>query len=119
MSAPVDLMAAGHALGQGFNLLYARHFLATLNPKALEKLSQHPGLYDAARVRAARTLREFDDVVTAPAARIYRRGRLLDAREQQAMALAYRRADTDDQRTQRPFPAMQRPAVARMKLLQP
>jgi predicted alpha/beta-fold hydrolase len=59
-------MAAGDALGRGLNLLYARHFLATLNPKALEKLSQHPGLFDAARVRSARTLREFDDVVTGP-----------------------------------------------------
>lgn len=66
VSAPVNLMAAGNALGQGLNLLYARHFLATLHPKALEKLSQHPGLFDAARVRSARTLREFDDVVTGP-----------------------------------------------------
>ena len=66
VSAPVDLMAAGDALGKGLNLLYARHFLATLQPKALAKLSAHPGLYDSARVRASRTLREFDDCVTAP-----------------------------------------------------
>ncbi len=66
VSAPVDLMAAGDALGRGFNLLYARCFLATMKRKALAKLARYPGLYDAARVRAARTLREFDDVVTAP-----------------------------------------------------
>ncbi len=66
VSAPLDLMAAGDALGQGFNLLYARHFLATLKPKAVGKLSVHPGLFDAARVRAASTLRQFDDLVTAP-----------------------------------------------------
>ncbi len=66
VSAPVDLMAAGDALGQGFSLLYANNFLITLKRKALAKLASHPGLYDAARVRAAFTLREFDDLVTAP-----------------------------------------------------
>ena len=66
VSAPLDLMASGAALGNGLNLNYARHFLRTLKPKALAKLSAHPGLYDATRVRASRTLREFDDCVTAP-----------------------------------------------------
>ena len=66
VSAPLDLMAAGDALGRGFNLVYARHFLATLKAKSIAKLERHPGLYDATRVRAARTLREFDDLVTAP-----------------------------------------------------
>lgn len=66
VSAPLDLMAAGEALGQGFSLLYARVFLATLKVKAQAKLDRHPGLYDAACVRAASTLREFDDLVTAP-----------------------------------------------------
>ena len=66
VSAPLDLMAAGDALGRGFNLLYARNFLATLKAKSIAKLDRHPGLYDAERVRAARTLREFDDLVTAP-----------------------------------------------------
>ena len=54
------------ALGNGFNLVYAQHFLTTLRHKAIAKLSTDPGLFDAARVRAARTLREFDDCVTAP-----------------------------------------------------
>ena len=66
VSAPLDLMSAGDALGSGLNVLYARHFLATLKPKALAKLTAHPGLYDAARVRKSGTLREFDDCVTAP-----------------------------------------------------
>jgi predicted alpha/beta-fold hydrolase len=66
VSAPLDLMAAGDALGRGFNLLYARNFLVTLKAKSVAKLERHPGLYDATRVRAARTLREFDDLVTAP-----------------------------------------------------
>jgi uncharacterized protein len=67
ISAPIDLAAAGHALDRGLNrLLYTRHFLATLRPKSLAKLQMFPGLYDAATVRAARTFREFDNLVTAP-----------------------------------------------------
>jgi predicted alpha/beta-fold hydrolase len=59
-------MAAGDALGKGLNLFYARHFLTSLKPKALAKLSAHPDLFDASLVRAASTLRAFDNVVTAP-----------------------------------------------------
>jgi hypothetical protein len=66
VSAPLDLMAAGDALGRGFNLVYTRAFLRTLKRKSIAKLIPHPTLYDAALVRAARTLRAFDDVVTAP-----------------------------------------------------
>ncbi|HEY7657740.1 MAG TPA: alpha/beta fold hydrolase [Burkholderiales bacterium] len=66
ISAPFDLTAAGNTLDRGFNLLYVRHFLVTMKRKSLAKLARFPGLFDAARVRAARTLREFDDLVTAP-----------------------------------------------------
>ena len=59
-------MSTGEALGRGFNLLYARHFLATLRKKSEEMLRRYPGLFDSGRVRRARTLREFDDVFTAP-----------------------------------------------------
>jgi uncharacterized protein len=66
VSAPVDLMAAGDALGRGFNLVYTRAFLATMRRKAEEKLARFPGLFDGEAMRRARTLREFDEVVTAP-----------------------------------------------------
>ena len=67
VSAPIDLSAAGRALDRGLNrLIYTRHFLATLKPKSLAKLAAFPGIYDAASVRAARTFREFDHLVTAP-----------------------------------------------------
>jgi predicted alpha/beta-fold hydrolase len=66
VSAPVDLMAAGDALGHGFNLVYTRAFLATLKKKGEDKLGRFPGLFDGEAMRRARTLREFDDVVTAP-----------------------------------------------------
>ena len=66
VSAPVDLMAAGDALGRGFNLVYTRAFLVTMRRKAEEKLARFPGLFDGQAMRSARTLREFDNVVTAP-----------------------------------------------------
>ena len=66
VSAPVDLMAAGEALGRGFNLVYTRAFLSTLKKKSLAKLAAHPGIYDGGKVRSAGTLRAFDNVVTAP-----------------------------------------------------
>ena len=67
VSAPLDLAAAGYTLDRGFNReLYARAFLRTMRRKALEKLRRFPGLYDARRVARARTLYEFDDLVTAP-----------------------------------------------------
>jgi len=66
VSAPLDLMAAGEALGRGLNLAYTRMFLATLRRKSLEKLERFPGLFDRERVLRARNLRQFDDAVTAP-----------------------------------------------------
>ena len=67
VSSPIDLAAAGDAIGRGFNrLVYTRMFLRSMKPKALRKLAQHPGLFDRERLLAARDLREFDDVFTAP-----------------------------------------------------
>lgn len=64
--APLDLTAAGLALQQGFSLVYAKHFLATLKVNAGAKLERFPGLFDERRMRRARNLYEFDDTVTAP-----------------------------------------------------
>lgn len=65
--SPVDLAAGGRAIGRGFNrLVYTAMFLRTMKPKALAKLRQHPGLFDADALAAARDLREFDNVFTAP-----------------------------------------------------
>ena len=59
-------MVAGAALGQGLNLIYTRLFLSTLRGKSLDKLERFPGLFARERMLAARNLRQFDDVVTAP-----------------------------------------------------
>jgi len=67
VSAPVDLTASGLVMGQGFNRqVYTRRFLATMKPKALKKLQQYPGLFDAQELRAAQDLYTFDNVFTAP-----------------------------------------------------
>ena len=65
--APVDLTASGQAMGQGFNRkVYTRMFLRSMKPKAMQKLAQHPGLFQAQALLGARTLYEFDNVFTAP-----------------------------------------------------
>jgi uncharacterized protein len=65
--SPLDLAQSGQAIGQGFNRqVYTRMFLRTMKPKALAKLTQHPGLFDRQRLMAARDLYEFDNVFTAP-----------------------------------------------------
>src|SRR5690606_10370922 len=60
VSAPLDLAAAGMAIGQGFNRwVYNRMFLRGLKPKALAKLQQFPGLVDLDALRAAQDLYSF------------------------------------------------------------
>jgi predicted alpha/beta-fold hydrolase len=67
VSAPLDLMAGGHALSRGFNhTVYTRLFLHTLKKKTLLKAQQHPGLVNARALRQARDLYEFDNLYTAP-----------------------------------------------------
>jgi predicted alpha/beta-fold hydrolase len=65
--SPIDLAAGSVAIGRGFNrLVYTTMFLRSMKPKAMQKLAQHPGLFDARRLAATRDLYEFDDVFTAP-----------------------------------------------------
>ena len=66
VSAPLDLAAAGVAIGQGFNRIYTRLFLQTLKPKALHMARRFPGKLDEASIRRADSMHAFDHVVTAP-----------------------------------------------------
>lgn len=67
VSAPVDLAASGQAIGRGLSRqVYTRMFLHTMKPKALQKLAQFPGLFDAKALHAAQDLYDFDNVFTAP-----------------------------------------------------
>jgi hypothetical protein len=65
--SPLDLAASGEAIGRGFNRqVYTRMFLRSMKPKALAKLQQHPGLFDAQALMAAQDLYAFDNIFTAP-----------------------------------------------------
>ena len=66
VSAPIDLSAAGIAIGQGANRIYTLSFLRTLKPKALAMAARFPGLLDPMKIRGARSMHTFDDVVTSP-----------------------------------------------------
>lgn len=66
ISAPLDLVGGGAALGKGFNRLYTSFFLQSLKPKCLKKLEQFPSLFDRAALLKASNLYEFDNIVTAP-----------------------------------------------------
>lgn len=66
VSVPFDLEAGSRNLQVGFARVYDRHFLRRLRAKARQKLSQHPLIFDPARLESARTLEDFDDAVTGP-----------------------------------------------------
>jgi uncharacterized protein len=67
VSSPIDLGAAGRAIDRGFNRhVYARMFLRSMQPKAVAKWRQFPGLFNLDAVLNARTLFDFDNAFTAP-----------------------------------------------------
>lgn len=66
ISVPFDLGRSSQRINRGFSTVYQRFFLKSLRRKALEKLVMFPGLADPGRVRAVRTLEDFDNVITAP-----------------------------------------------------
>ena len=68
VSVPLDLVACGRQLSESRagRHLYCRHFLRTMRPKVLDKARRFPGTIDVLRLSQARTLREFDDLYTAP-----------------------------------------------------
>ncbi|HEY9279234.1 MAG TPA: alpha/beta fold hydrolase [Eoetvoesiella sp.] len=68
VSVPLDLVAAGTSLSDTFygRYLYSPHFLKTMRYKVLEKAKRFPGVIDAFRLNHLKSLREFDDLYTAP-----------------------------------------------------
>jgi predicted alpha/beta-fold hydrolase len=67
VSAPLDLAACARALDRGVNRrIYTRLFLFTLKAKAFAKATQRQIALDERRLARARTLREYDDLITAP-----------------------------------------------------
>ena len=66
VSVPFDLERGSRFLSQGFSRVYDVHFLRSLRRKAEAKLTRYPDLFDVDALRRARTIYDFDDVVTAP-----------------------------------------------------
>ena len=65
VSVPYDLEASADALQRGLGRVYGRRFLRSLREKAREKAARFPGVV-APGAATARTIREFDDRLTAP-----------------------------------------------------
>lgn len=65
VSAPFDLTVSAPEIDRVLGGAYRRYFLRRLIPKALAKARQHPGSLDEAKIRAIRSLHDFDDAVTA------------------------------------------------------
>jgi predicted alpha/beta-fold hydrolase len=66
VSVPFDLARGSRHLDRGFSRFYQAHFLRSLRRKALGKSIHYPGAIRAEVVLRARTLYDFDDLVTAP-----------------------------------------------------
>jgi predicted alpha/beta-fold hydrolase len=66
ISVPYDLERGARRIEHGFSRVYTWHFLRTLRMKAMSKWARFPDLFDLSALTRARTLYDFDDVVTAP-----------------------------------------------------
>jgi uncharacterized protein len=60
-----DLAACADALGAPQNFLYERHFVTRLKRRMRQKARLFPERYPIDRLRHIRSVREFDDVITA------------------------------------------------------
>ena len=66
VSVPFDLEAGARQIEHGFSRIYTYSFLRSLVAKARVKLRAFPDLFDDRKLGSARTLYDFDDIVTAP-----------------------------------------------------
>lgn len=62
----IDLAVCAQAVGLPENFLYQKHFVRNLKRRMRRKAKLFPGTFDLAPLARVRTLREFDDVMTAP-----------------------------------------------------
>jgi predicted alpha/beta-fold hydrolase len=61
----LDLAACADAVALPGNIVYQRRFVNSLKDRMRRKAKLFPGKYDLSRMARVRTLREFDDVITA------------------------------------------------------
>ena len=61
----LDLAACADALAEPRNFIYERHFVRSLKQSIRRKASLFPALYPIDGLRSVRTVRDFDEVITA------------------------------------------------------
>jgi len=61
----IDLAACADDLAEARNFIYERHFVNSLKRSMRLKAAMYPGRYPLDGLRRVRTVREFDDVITA------------------------------------------------------
>lgn len=68
LSVPTDLVAAGRYLSESRlgRYVYSPYFLRSMRKKLNDKAKRFPGLIDTMQLSRVRTLRDFDDMYTAP-----------------------------------------------------
>lgn len=62
----IDLAKCADAVGLPGNFIYQEHFVRNLKRRMRRKAALFPGKFDLAPLSRVRTLREFDDLMTAP-----------------------------------------------------
>lgn len=62
----MDLASCAAKLEERANALYQRHFVTRLKRRMRRKAKLFPGIYRIDGMRAIRSVRDFDDVITAP-----------------------------------------------------
>jgi predicted alpha/beta-fold hydrolase len=66
VSPPLDLAACADAIGRPSNRLYQSYFVRDLQAAYRRRQRLRPDLYEAGRERGLRTIREYDEAITAP-----------------------------------------------------
>jgi predicted alpha/beta-fold hydrolase len=66
VSTPLDLAACADALGRLGNRVYQRYFIRNLRASYRYRQRLHPHIYEPGLEQRLRTVREFDEHVTAP-----------------------------------------------------
>jgi predicted alpha/beta-fold hydrolase len=66
VSVPYDLARAADHIDRGFAKIYQRSFIRSLQSKTMAKLNQFPDLVQREKIRSIRSMRDFDNTLTAP-----------------------------------------------------
>ncbi|MBZ0187694.1 MAG: alpha/beta fold hydrolase [Candidatus Obscuribacterales bacterium] len=66
VSPSLDLSTCVAAMGSGVNRIYDLNFVFALKAKIREKVKYFPGLFDTELLKHVKTIRQFDDLFTAP-----------------------------------------------------